>query len=78
MQHRGASQFATTITGYARVTRMICAGILLTGSTRSTSPVAIALQGTLSYSASAGSCAITTPPFSLIALMPPMPSEPEP
>ena len=37
--------------------------IFATGSTSSTAPVAIALRGMPSYSASEGSCAIARPPI---------------
>ena len=41
-------------------------------------PVLIALRGIPSNSASSGSCAITRPPFSLIARSPMLPSDPVP
>ena len=53
-------------------------GIFATGSTRSTAPVMIALRGMPSYSASSGSCAMTSPPFSLTAFSPRLPSPPVP
>ena len=52
--------------------------IFATGSTSSTAPVAIALRGIPSYSASYGSCAMARPPPSLTAFSPRLPSEPVP
>ena len=54
------------------------AGIRANGNTKSTRPVAIALCGMLSYSASMGSCTIARPPRSLISRSPSVPSEPLP
>lgn len=50
-----------------------------TGSTQSTMPVAMAASGMLPCSASSGSCAIVSPPRSLMRLMPlaPSPSPPD-
>ena len=55
------------------------AGISATGSTQSTMPVPIAERGIPECSASFGSCAIVSPPRSLIRLMPiaPSPSAPD-
>ncbi len=53
-------------------------GISATGRTMSTLPVAMALLGMPSYSASAGSCAMTMPPCSFRRPMPAEPSAPVP
>ena len=62
----------------ARQNSRIASGIFAAGSTRSTAPVRIALRGMPSNPASSGSCAITSPPFSLIAFSPELPSAPVP
>jgi len=46
--------------------------------TRSTAPVKIAFLGIPSKAASSGSCAMTRPPFSLMAFRPRLPSAPVP
>jgi hypothetical protein len=54
------------------------AGIWATGSTKSTRPVAIELRGMSSYSASFGSCAMASPPYSLMRFSPADPFGPVP
>ena len=55
-----------------------CLARSATGATMSTNPVAIALRGMLSYSASSGACTSSSPPCPLMAWIPTAPSLPEP
>ena len=57
---------------------MILPGNASTGATKSASPASMALLGMLSNLAEAGSCTKVTPPFSLMARRPSVPSEPIP